>query len=536
MRTLILFFSFLGFTTLQAQNLDVESEIKEVVVYLNGAQITRTAQINIPAGKSELLFKGLTSRLNTNSLQVASGKEITILSVNHSFDFMAEATSDARIVRLTRQRDALKDSIDLMQNASNVFVKEREMLLSNQTIGGAETGVDVDQLIKAADFFRKRLTQIEESIFANNQTIKKMKERLEKLNRQLGELNATKDQPTSTVKVTVSAPRAVTTSMLLTYTVRDAYWQPFYDIRVEDTNEPITLVYKAKVFQNTQESWDNVMLTLSTGNPSISNYKPELQPWFLDFQRPAPMKSIQVTEDDLELNEMAITADAKKGKPLLIRGTTPLKRTNVTVARQQTTTAFQINIPYTIPSDNQGYDVAVSDHTIEAGYQYATAPKLSPHVYLVAHISQWSNLNLLPGEANIYLNQTYQGKTFLDPYTSEDTLKVSVGRDPAIVVKRELLKDYSSKSFLGNNHKETKAWKITVKNSKDSRAKIMVEDQYPVSSNSEIKIDLEESSGARVNSVTGKIVWELNLSPGETKELRLIYSVRYPKERNLVID
>lgn len=537
MRTIILIIIFLGFTTLHAQNVkEVKSEIKEVVVYLNGSQITRMAEIDLPAGKSEIFFRGLTSRLNSNSLQVAVSNKVTILSVNHSLDFMSGASTDANIERLTKQRDLLKDSIDLTTNARDVFVKEREMLLSNQKIGGAETGVDVDQLIKAADFFKHRLTQIEESIFTKNQSIKKMKERLEKLNRQLNELNAEKDRPTSTVKVAVSTPHAVTTSLALTYIVREAHWQPFYDIRVDDTNQPAVLIYKAKVYQNTGETWQNVKLTLSTGNPSISNYKPQLQPWFLDFIRPEPLKSFRTMDDEIEVNNMEITADTKKEKPLLIRGTTPLKRTNVTISQQQTTTAFEINIPYTIPSNNQGYDVAVSEHNIEADYQYATVPKLSPHVYLLAHISQWNNLNLLPGEANIYFNQTYQGKTYLDPYTSEDTLKVSVGRDPAIVVKRELLKDYSSKSLLGNNRKETKAWKITVKNTKRNSINLVVEDQYPISSNNEIKVELEESSGAKVNPITGKLEWNLSLDPGEIKELRLIYSVRYPKDQNLILE
>lgn len=541
MKTILVLITLMGFSMMQAQEQkEISSEISDVVVYLKGAQVTRTANVSVGSGKSILLFKGLTPRLNANSLQVAAGNGITILSVNHSIDYLESQKSDALAQKLVNRRDELQDSIALNKNSRQIYIKEREMLVSNQSIGGQQTGVNVEQLIKATDFFRQRLTEIEEKLFENNRTTLEMQRRLDKINRQLNELNARDDQPTSTIKVTISTNRNVNAPVELTYTVRDARWQPFYDIRVENTDAPVTLVYKAKVFQSTDENWDNVNLTLSTGNPTISNYKPELQPWFLypgPVRRPEVMASMNIVEDDVELDEELIIEDKEeKARSVRIRGVSSLGKQNVTTIQQQTTTAFKIQIPYTIPSDNQGYDVAVSDHQVKADFQYATVPKRSPHVYLIAHIANWNELNLLTGQANIYFDQTYQGKTVLNPYSSEDTLNLSVGRDPGIIVERELQKDFSSKSFFGNNAKETKAWKITVRNSKNTKASVIMEDQYPISTNSDIKVELEKSDGAQVNPQTGMLNWDLNLAPGETKELRFIYTVRYPKEMDLIIE
>ena len=541
MKTILVLITLMGFSMMQAQEQkEISSEISDVVVYLKGAQVTRTANVSVGSGKSILLFKGLTPRLNANSLQVAAGNGITILSVNHSIDYLESQKSDALAQKLVNRRDELQDSIALNKNSRQIYIKEREMLVSNQSIGGQQTGVNVEQLIKATDFFRQRLTEIEKKLFVNNRTTLEMQRRLDKINRQLNELNARDDQPTSTIKVTISTNRNVNAPVELTYTVRDARWQPFYDIRVENTDAPVTLVYKAKVFQSTDENWDNVNLTLSTGNPTISNYKPELQPWFLypgPVRRPEVMASMNIVEDDVELDEELIIEDKEeKARSVRIRGVSSLGKQNVTTIQQQTTTAFKIQIPYTIPSDNQGYDVAVSNHQVKADFQYATVPKRSPHVYLIAHIANWNELNLLTGQANIYFDQTYQGKTVLNPYSSEDTLNLSVGRDPGIIVERELQKDFSSKSFFGNNAKETKAWKITVRNSKNTKASVIMEDQYPISTNSDIKVELEKSDGAQVNPQTGMLNWDLNLAPGETKELRFIYTVRYPKEMDLIIE
>ncbi|WP_010665326.1 DUF4139 domain-containing protein [Marinilabilia salmonicolor] len=541
MKTFVFVIAMMGLSLMQAQaQKEISSEISDVVVYLKGAQVTRTANVSVGPGKSILLFKGLTPRLNSNSLQVSTGTGITILSVNHSIDYLDSPKSDELAKKLVNRRDELQDSISLNKNTRLIYIKEQEMLISNQSIGGQQTGVNVEQLIRATDFFRQRLTEIEKNLFDNNRTTLEMQRRLDKINRQLNELNAQDDQPTSTIKIAVSTNRTVQAPVELTYTVRDARWQPFYDIRVEDTDAPITLVYKAKVFQSTNENWDNVKLTLSTGNPTISNYKPELQPWFLypaPVQMPKVMKGINIVEDDVELyEEMVIEDKEEEARPIRIRGMSSLGKQNVTTIQQQTTTAFEIQIPYTIPSDNQGYDVAVSDHQVKADFQYATVPKRSPHVYLMAHIADWNELNLLPGQANIYFDQTYQGKTILNPFSSEDTLNLSVGRDPGIIVERELQKDFSSKSLFGNNAKETKAWKITVRNSKNTKASVLVEDQYPVSTNSDIKVELEESNGAKVNPQTGLLIWDLILAPGETKELRFIYTVRYPKEMDLIIE
>lgn len=535
MRKIFLFITFLGFVTLQAQtSKEVTSEITDVTIYLNGAQVTREAEVSIPSGRTELLFKGITALLNSNSLQVGSEKEITILSVNHSIDYLDQAKTDARIENLIQRRDNLQDSIALFQNSREVYIKEREMLLSNQAIGGQETGVDVEQLIRATDFFRERLTSIERSLFNNQQTIKDMQERLEKLNRQLSELNGQKNRPTSTVKVAVTADRPVKVPVQITYTVNAARWHPFYDIRVTETDDPVNLVYRAKVFQNTNEKWKNVNLTLSTGNPSISNRKPELHPWFIDLT--PPMEVMQDRDVKMELNEVVVMEEKKKERPIRIKGLSSLNQDQVTTRQQQTTTAFQINIPYSIPSDNKGYDVSVSQHEVAADYQYAAVPKFSPHVYLMAQVPEWNDLNLLPGQANIYFDNTYQGKTYLNPYTSKDTLDISIGRDPGIIVKRELQKDYSSKSMFGNNIKETKAWKITVRNTRNTPATVLIEDQYPVSANSEIKVELEESNGANVNPVTHILNWNLDLKPGEVKELRFVYSVRYPKDMDVVVE
>ena len=136
------------------------------------------------------------------------------------------------------------------------------------------------------------------------------------------------------------------------------------------------------------------------------------------------------------------------------------------IEKRQLTTEFQIDIPYTIPSDNQSYDVNLVDYEINANYEYCAVPKLSNNAFLIAKIPDWINYNLLSGTTYIFFKGIYQGESYIDLETSGDTLSVSVGRDKDLLITREIQKDFTSKSITGSTKKEQKAWTITVKNNK----------------------------------------------------------------------
>jgi hypothetical protein len=44
---------------------------------------------------------------------------------------------------------------------------------------------------------------------------------------------------------------------------------------------------------------------------------------------------------------------------------------------------------------------------------------------------------------------------------------------------------------------------------------------------------LEEGSGGKKNDETGKVSWSLKVPASETKKLRFVYSLKYPKDKIL---
>jgi len=202
----------------------------------------------------------------------------------------------------------------------------------------------------------------------------------------------------------------------------------------------------------------------------------------------------------------------------------------VTVQTNTVNTEFKIAIPYTIPSDNVQYDVAMKTETLKATYAYITVPKLDNDAFLKARITDWAQYSLLPGESNIYFKGTFVGKGYIDPAQANDTLDLSLGRDRGLAVERTMLKDYCKSNLLGNKKTTSKAYEISVQNNKRQSIELIIEDQIPVSQSGEITVDIEETSGAMYDNTTGKLTWKAVVQPGEIMKKQLRFTVSYPKK------
>ncbi len=194
---------------------------------------------------------------------------------------------------------------------------------------------------------------------------------------------------------------------------------------------------------------------------------------------------------------------------------------------------YDIELPYDVPTNGKQQIATLKETTIPAIYKYYAVPKLDKDAYLLAEVSDWEKLNLLPGEANIIFEGTYIGKSFIDPASTNDTLNLTLGKDKRVVVKREKLTDYSSVKFLGTNKLQTITYELTVKNNKKDPITLLLKDQYPISTNKEIEVELIESTEAANNTEIGVLTWKLDLAAGESKKVRITYSAKYPKGKVL---
>ncbi len=210
----------------------------------------------------------------------------------------------------------------------------------------------------------------------------------------------------------------------------------------------------------------------------------------------------------------------------------------VPVQKQEKTTSveFKINIPYSILTDGKQASVQIKKEEIPAYYEYYCVPKIDQDAFLTAQITDWESYDLLSGEVNLFFEGTYLGKSYLDVDNLEDTLNISLGRDKNIIVERTRQKEFTKKQFIGNKRTDSRAWEIEIRNKKKQPINLVVEDQFPISTNDAIEVDRESYDGAKLEEDTGKLVWKMNLAPADKKTLNFKYSVKYPKKQRLQLE
>ena len=311
----------------------------------------------------------------------------------------------------------------------------------------------------------------------------------------------------------------------LSYLASGAWWSPSYELRFQDPSSPLNLVYHAGVFQNTGEDWKQVRLVLSTGDPSRDYTMPQYSTLYV--RKPAPFVAAGLRVTNAKMAVRSGYADVAMAEETDEAASAPVP---VSVQSGSMADEFVIAMPYTIPSDGKKYEVEIQDLHVNADYQYVVMPRQSKEVWLEARVSDYADYALLDGPAALFIDNVYQGEVTLNASSMTDTLQLSVGRDKEVLVDRKEVKNYTVRKTVGSTVKVQKAYDITLRNNKKSAVKLNVVDQYPVSTDSEIKVELTESSGALVHAATGKLTWNVTLQPGESRTLRIAYEVKYPKD------
>ena len=196
-------------------------------------------------------------------------------------------------------------------------------------------------------------------------------------------------------------------------------------------------------------------------------------------------------------------------------------------------TEFKISLPFNLKSTNKGQLIEIAKYDLPAQYRYYAVPKLDKNAFLIARITGWEELYMLPGEISLYNQGAYVGKSYIDPSKSIDTLEVSLGRDQFITFERKMVKDYNKNILVGSDRKIQKGYEIKIKNGKSTAIELIVMDQIPLSRLSEIIVKLESESGANYNETTGFLTWKMKLKPQEKKKLNFKFSVKYPKDKTI---
>ena len=541
--TQLLILLFLSHFAIAQSIRNVDSKVVKVTVFREGAQVTRTARITVPAGKTDIVFSGISPYADASSLQVDGEGSFVILGVSPQLNKLREQKKRKEIEELERNRESFQKQLIQHQASLSVYVSEERMLEANQQVGGANTGLKAADLQAALDLHRSRLRELKFYEIDYNEKIKKVQDTLSQIGSQINVLNANADISTTDVIVTVQSQTSTLGDFTLSYVVNNAGWYPSYDLHVDDITKPLTLSYKANVHQNTGEEWKEVKLVFSNGNPNESGLAPVLGPLYLrnllTYYAPAAAPSNAVNSNAAgeyaKDKKLSINGAREDETQYMINGHRQIG-SYIEPTQMARSVSFELATPYTVINDGKNVAVDMKEEQIPATYEYFCVPKKSKKAFLIAHITNWTDYNLMDGEVNLYYEGTFAGKTAFNLASADDTLNLSLGRDKGIVVSRVKVKDFSKNQVLSDKKSASAAFEITIRNNKRFPIHIMVEDQLPLSSEKEITVENPEYDGATLEEATGKLSWKLDLAAGKEKKLKLSYTVKYPKSYRLQID
>lgn len=614
-------------------NKKVTPSIKHVTVFTNGAQVERSLSVNLLAGEQVITFTGLSPYTDVKSMQIKARGKLTVLGVNYrtihpdSLQRVKQLREAEKLVKSTDEKEReLKAQLEVV-NA------QLEMVKTNSSIGNRTTVTPLANIKELNNYYAQETLELKKKAIAIDQELEKLSEIREKQEKTVDSVARLKLKTMTEADLTLQVAQAGKVEFDLSYYVRNAGWYPTYDLRSEGLGLPLQLSYKANMFQNTKEEWNNIPVTLSSANPSRSNIAPELRTYWIDYGKLAPRYdnelgtegsvsgvvldeegepligcsvtvvgtslgtvtdvngrysialprgksqlrfayvgylsqtssvngstlNIRMKEDNAALQEVVVMGYgvSKKGRgktsrkqedASMIEGKVPGVAVSkepempeseliaVNEQRAQFGYEFEIKQPLTLLSDGKTTTTEIARYQLPATYQYLGIPRADKDAFLVADATDWQQYSLLEGEANVYFENSFIGKTILDPTVANDTLHFSLGRDNGIRMQRTKVSARSTRRLLASNQEQDMTWRITVKNSRKEAVSLLLQDQIPVSQNSNITVTTEELSGGQLDKSTGIIVWQLQLQPNEQREFIVQYRVKFPKNRRLTIE
>lgn len=559
-KTLVLICSFILGSTLLANDKDlIKSTLNEVTVYSQGAQIHHKANYTVKSGITEISIEGISAYIDPKSLQLKATGNVIIVDTKYTLFYPQPEvkTNDGPPSKVLKEMSLLSDSLEQLsfdlkeiQDEIGIFRAAQNIISMNGAVRGSGKVNDSINLLKqTVDYYTAKMNEINKKLLSLEKKQREKQKIQTRVQTRYNELknyeqltvDPNKYAPIPRVVVTLSASEAVTGKLSFSYLISQAGWTPLYDIRSDSQTGKISLTYKAQVFQNSGIDWENVKLNISTNNPYANKTKPELNPWYIDYF---------VYRKNLELEEISIRGARNIPQAAFNQGyflQEDLKTKTLddvpamdadkftTVVHQLIAAEFKIDLPYSIKSNNEKNLVLIKSSELNTTFKYFAVPKMDPGVYLVAQMTKLDELQLVPATANIFFDGSYIGETYIDPTTMDDTLNLSLGKDPNIVVKRTLLKQKSKDKIVQDKRERTFSYQIEIQNNKSSNIQLVIQDQIPMTTNADIHIELQDAGGARELPGKGILEWDYKLKPGDNKKIEFSYKVKHPKDQQIML-
>jgi uncharacterized protein (TIGR02231 family) len=536
-----------------AEGTRLDAPIVAVTVFRDGARVQRSGTVNVAAGLRPVAVGGLPASVDPASVRVAArGPGLALLDVEvrrgYRTDPLREDTARLRS-DVERCRDLVQelDDEDAAEQARLGFLGYLSEAAATALARAVSFGRgDHDDLARMAGHLSAdtsgalgRRREISARRRAARRELEAAEQRLQDAERHAGAPVAV-TEVTATLEASAATPAEVDVS----YHVAGASWRPLYDLTLE--GERLAVSYLAEVTQRTGEDWPAVELVLSTTRRGMHRVLPELNPWYIDRAKPAPLMPPTAPRARREATTLSpatttptmlavMAAQAADAAQAPYQEAVPLTAESAESGDLGSGLVYRVQRPLAVPADGEPYKTMVARFALDATLDHLAVPVLAPEAYARATVTNTSSLLLLPGPARVFHGPQFVGETALETVAAGEEFELQLGVDDQIRVERELRRRSTTKAMIGGTRTIDVAYEITVENHRPNQARISVHDHIPVSSDGDIKVRLREASPDPASQTDlGELTWDLSLDPGQTATIRHRFTVEHPAQITIV--
>jgi uncharacterized protein (TIGR02231 family) len=504
---------------------DALARVDRVTVYPDRATVERIEQQNVGPESDRIRFEGLPVGLDRDSLRVrAEGPEgLRIGAVEFEPVRGIDRTNPAaqrleqEIENLERERTGLADRIAARELQLNLL----QRVVTQSGDGSVPPADLMDQL--------NRLGENADRIYAERRTLldqqTELNERIQRAQRELADLGK-QQRDSLAVSLAVEAPQRGQARFTIEYTVGNAFWRPVYEWRLDTVNARLDLVQSAELRQSTGEDWTDADVSFSLARPASGGQLPQLTPWWIDVITPRPeLERRQFAEAPMALD--AVTATGSR-----LLEATPLEAGLETIGLTQ---RYDLPGRVSVPADNRPRRFRLDEHRMEASLTARAVPQRRDAAWTFM-VAEWTGEAALPpGPVQLFQDGATMGRMQFGGAAPGSPLEASFGVDDRIELDVELVRqDRRQEGLINKSIRETREYRWTVTNRHQRPIALTLLANLPVARDERIEIEMtdrsDEPDRRDIDEQPGLLGWDLELGPGESREIVFGTHVRWPAD------
>tara|TARA_R110001592_G_scaffold363221_2_gene681592 strand:+ start:2562 stop:4133 length:1572 start_codon:yes stop_codon:yes gene_type:complete len=493
-------------------------------IYLNAAYVSYETNVNLKEGINKIAIENVSLIGGIQSFSIEKQPGFEFVSTDIKTDYSIKNEPSKEYIILDKKQTEAAKQVTLLTNKLRYLTAEEELILQQKSLLGANSKLLLEDLLEMGDIYRSRLPELSKAIYATQDSLNKASEE----NRRWLNAKQQLQKPqtfTPYLELTLMCNKAGNYSINFGALTRNIRWTPEYKIENQSGKDQVVVRLNAKVFQNSGIDLNNCQLDFLSSPYISSQQLNELQTQYADYNISKKSKGVNIRGSRAESKTMEMAYDE-------MEMSAPVSYDDV---QTEGLRLFKSSGNVSIPNNNNQFEVALSNNSVPCDKYYIARPELAPYAYLQAEIKSFKDYFPVSANAELWLDNTLNGKTYINPSASEESMNINLGQDQQISVSRQLTENKSRDANILRGTKLAKTYKININSGKTFEIDLRLEDRYPISNNESIEVELEGISGSKNNTDKGILQWQMDLKAKDSKQIVWGYSIKHDANKNFGI-